>query len=89
MAIASAKFRLQNWDTGVLELDQNFYKSKGKCGSHMWNMLLFCRDRKNQIGEASCRICQEKFSTPIDALSDPIDVYSDWIDECERINGGA
>lgn len=23
------------------------------------------------------------------ALSDPIDVYSDWIDECERINGGA
>jgi transcription elongation factor Elf1 len=49
-----------------------------------------CRmDRKNQIGEASCRICLEKFSTPIDSLSDPIDVYSDWIDECERINGGA
>ncbi len=66
MAIASAKFRLQNWDTGVLELDQNFYKRKGKCGSNMGNMLLFCRDRKNQIGEASCRICQEKFSTPID-----------------------
>ena len=49
-----------------------------------------CRmNRKAQIGEASCRICQEKFSTPIDSLSDPIDVYSDWIDECERVNGGA
>ncbi|KAH8938756.1 hypothetical protein BDL97_16G101400 [Sphagnum fallax] len=29
-----------------------------------------CRmDRKNQIGEASCRICQEKFSTPIDVTA--------------------
>lgn len=29
------------------------------------------------------------FFLVIAALSDPIDVYSDWIDECERINGGA
>jgi len=27
---------------------------------------VICRDRKNQVGEASCRICLEKFSTPID-----------------------
>ncbi|EFJ27375.1 hypothetical protein SELMODRAFT_84637 [Selaginella moellendorffii] len=46
-----------------------------------------CRmDRKNAVGEASCRICQEKYSTQIDALSEPIDVYSEWIDECERAN---
>jgi transcription elongation factor Elf1 len=43
-------------------------------------------DRKNHIGEATCRICQEKFCTTIDALSEPIDLYSDWIDECERAN---
>ncbi|CAK8530617.1 unnamed protein product [Lathyrus oleraceus] len=46
-----------------------------------------CRiDMKNLIGEASCSICQENFSTTITALSEPIDVYSEWIDECELVN---
>ncbi|RDX86481.1 Transcription elongation factor 1-like protein, partial [Mucuna pruriens] len=46
-----------------------------------------CRiDMKNLIGEASCGICQESFSTTITALSEPIDIYSEWIDECERVN---
>jgi len=41
---------------------------------------------KNLIGEASCRICQENFSTTVNALTEPIDIYSEWIDECERVN---
>ncbi|XP_050371771.1 transcription elongation factor 1 homolog [Argentina anserina] len=46
-----------------------------------------CRiDMKNLIGEASCRICQEHFSTAVNALSEAIDIYSEWIDECERAN---
>lgn len=46
-----------------------------------------CRmDRKNALGEVFCRICEEKYTTQIDTLSEPIDVYSDWIDECERAN---
>ncbi|KAH6788708.1 transcription elongation factor-like protein [Perilla frutescens var. frutescens] len=46
-----------------------------------------CRiDMKNLIGEASCGICQESFSTTVDALTEPIDIYSEWIDECERVN---
>ncbi|RVW95917.1 transcription elongation factor 1 homolog isoform X1 [Vitis vinifera] len=46
-----------------------------------------CRiDMKNLIGEASCRICQESFSTTVTALTEPIDIYSEWIDECERVN---
>ncbi|KAL8460442.1 hypothetical protein ACS0TY_032109 [Phlomoides rotata] len=46
-----------------------------------------CRlDMKNMTGEANCRICQESFSMPITALSEPIDIYSEWIDECERVN---
>ncbi|KAF1890417.1 hypothetical protein Lal_00041132 [Lupinus albus] len=46
-----------------------------------------CRiDMKNLIGEASCGICQESFSTTITALSEAIDIYSEWIDECERVN---
>ncbi|KAK8938848.1 hypothetical protein KSP39_PZI010943 [Platanthera zijinensis] len=49
-----------------------------------------CRiDKKNKIGEASCRICEEKFSMIINALTEPIDIYSEWIDECERVNKNA
>ncbi|KAK8350811.1 hypothetical protein V6Z12_A06G233400 [Gossypium hirsutum] len=43
-------------------------------------------DMKNLIGEASCRICQESFSTVVTALTEAIDIYSEWIDECERVN---
>ncbi|URD90292.1 hypothetical protein MUK42_28043 [Musa troglodytarum] len=46
----------------------------------------FHRDMKNLIGEASCRICLESFSTTATALTEPIDIYSEWIDECERVN---
>ncbi|CAF2079369.1 unnamed protein product [Brassica oleracea] len=35
------------------------------------------------IGIATCRICEESFSTTITALSEAIDIYSEWIDECE------
>ncbi|KAL9251155.1 Transcription elongation factor 1-like protein [Drosera capensis] len=46
-----------------------------------------CRiDLKNLMGEAVCRICQENFSTTVNALTEPIDIYSEWIDECERVN---
>ncbi|KAL1290219.1 hypothetical protein AAHE18_20G113500 [Arachis hypogaea] len=47
----------------------------------------FCNHgNSNLIGEASCRICQESFSTTVTALSESIDIYSEWIDECERVN---
>ncbi|XP_021860457.1 transcription elongation factor 1 homolog [Spinacia oleracea] len=42
---------------------------------------------KNLVGEASCRICSEKYSTVATALTEPIDIYSEWIDECARVNG--
>ncbi|KAH0904765.1 hypothetical protein HID58_044268 [Brassica napus] len=37
------------------------------------------------IGIATCRICEESFSTTITALSEAIDIYSEWIDECESV----
>mmetsp|Transcript_28380 Transcript_28380/g.47630 ORF Transcript_28380/g.47630 Transcript_28380/m.47630 type:complete len:85 (+) Transcript_28380:113-367(+) len=47
-----------------------------------------CRlDKVAEVGEVSCRICLEKFQTQINNLSEPIDLYSEWIDECERVNG--
>ncbi|KAK6134614.1 hypothetical protein DH2020_031624 [Rehmannia glutinosa] len=50
-------------------------------------LFFFCfSDMKNLIGEASCRICQESFSTNVTALTEAIDIYSEWIDECERVN---
>ncbi|KAJ3683337.1 hypothetical protein LUZ60_013564 [Juncus effusus] len=43
-------------------------------------------DLKNAVGEATCRICQESYSTSVNALTEPIDIYSEWIDECEKVN---
>ncbi|XP_073312031.1 transcription elongation factor 1 homolog isoform X2 [Primulina huaijiensis] len=46
-----------------------------------------CRiDMKNLIGEASCRICQESFSTTVTGTKFSHNRYSEWIDECERVN---
>ncbi|AQL02043.1 Transcription elongation factor 1-like protein [Zea mays] len=42
-------------------------------------------DMKNLIGEASCRICQENFSTTVNGMPN-LCIYSEWIDECERVN---
>mmetsp|Transcript_4139 Transcript_4139/g.4279 ORF Transcript_4139/g.4279 Transcript_4139/m.4279 type:complete len:96 (-) Transcript_4139:165-452(-) len=38
-------------------------------------------DMKSMTGELSCRICDAKFQTSINNLSDPIDVFSEWLDE--------
>ncbi|KAL8229743.1 hypothetical protein R6Q57_014643 [Mikania cordata] len=53
---------------------------------YLLHLVCAAIDMKNLIGEASCRICQENFSTTITALTEPIDIYSEWIDECERVN---
>ncbi|KAJ0682252.1 putative transcription elongation factor 1 [Helianthus annuus] len=61
-----------------------------------------CRiDMKNLIGEASCRICQENFSTTVTGIISVFSVIgksiklkeiliwymkNEWIDECERVN---
>lgn len=38
------------------------------------------------IGTIKCRICDTKFQTSINFLTEPIDIFSEWIDECEAIN---
>jgi len=43
-------------------------------------------DKKNKTGTLSCRVCKEKYTTEINALSEEIDVYSLWIDDCEKVN---
>ncbi|GJZ64796.1 transcription elongation factor 1 [Tanacetum coccineum] len=64
-----------------------YFRAVGSTGMSSYLVLVTTfSDMKNLIGEASCRICQENFSTTITALTEPIDIYSEWIDECERVN---
>ncbi|BFZ56172.1 hypothetical protein PYCC9005_003214 [Savitreella phatthalungensis] len=41
--------------------------------------------RKEQIGEAKCKVCGLAHQMRTDALTAPIDVYSDWVDACEEV----
>jgi len=46
-----------------------------------------CRlNKKDQIGTLHCRICDVKYQSSINYLTEPIDVYAEWIDECEKHN---
>jgi len=42
--------------------------------------------RDKMQGTIACNVCDAKFTTTINNLSEAIDVYSDWIDACERAN---
>jgi transcription elongation factor Elf1 len=55
---------------------------------------LFCNHEKSvscklnlssMIGELVCRICDAKFETQINTLTDPIDVFSEWLDEANEL----
>ena len=35
---------------------------------------------KSMTGELVCRICDAKYQTSINNLTDPIDVFSEWLD---------
>ena len=39
----------------------------------------------NMIGQLHCRICDARFETQINTLSDPIDVFSEWLDEADEL----
>lgn len=38
-------------------------------------------DFNAMTGDLACRICDAKYQTSINNLTEPIDVFSDWIDE--------
>ncbi|WWC89886.1 uncharacterized protein L201_004814 [Kwoniella dendrophila CBS 6074] len=42
-------------------------------------------DKQSMFGHLSCKICGQKFTTPINTLSVPVDVYCDWVDACEEV----
>ncbi|KIR28855.1 hypothetical protein I309_02350 [Cryptococcus deuterogattii LA55] len=42
-------------------------------------------DKATMFGHLHCKVCGQKYSTPINNLSAAVDVYCDWVDACEDI----
>ncbi|KJY02223.1 transcription elongation factor like protein [Zymoseptoria brevis] len=42
-------------------------------------------DKKQGVGNLSCKACNQNFQTSVNYLSVPVDVYSDWIDACDAV----
>lgn len=42
-------------------------------------------DSRSMIGELNCSICDAKFQTQINTLSEPIDVFTEWLDETSNL----
>ena len=38
-------------------------------------------DRGSMTGELVCSICDAKFQTQINTLTEPIDIFTEWLDE--------
>ncbi|KAK4686387.1 transcription elongation factor 1, partial [Tremellales sp. Uapishka_1] len=43
-------------------------------------------DKQAMFGSLNCKICGQKYATPINNLSVAVDVYCDWVDACEEVN---
>ena len=39
----------------------------------------------SMVGQLQCRVCDARFETQINSLTDPIDVFSEWLDEAEEL----
>ncbi|OWZ74126.1 hypothetical protein AYX14_00347 [Cryptococcus neoformans] len=42
-------------------------------------------DKATMFGHLHCKVCGQKYSTPINNLSAAVDVYCDWVDACEEV----
>ncbi|WWC60973.1 uncharacterized protein I303_103550 [Kwoniella dejecticola CBS 10117] len=42
-------------------------------------------DKQSMFGHLSCKVCGQKFTSPVNNLSVPVDVYCDWVDACEEV----
>ena len=73
---------------------QKVVKKKQKIEVATTFKCLFCNHERSvscklnlnsMIGELVCRICDAKFETQINSLTDPIDVFSEWLDEANDL----
>ncbi|WVQ69930.1 uncharacterized protein L199_008153 [Kwoniella botswanensis] len=42
-------------------------------------------DKQSMFGHLTCKVCGQRFTSPINSLSVPVDVYCDWVDACEEV----
>ncbi|WWD16078.1 hypothetical protein CI109_100503 [Kwoniella shandongensis] len=42
-------------------------------------------DKATMFGSLTCKVCGQRYSTPINNLSVAVDVYCDWVDACEEV----
>ncbi|KAG9318496.1 transcription elongation factor Elf1 like-domain-containing protein [Chiua virens] len=40
-------------------------------------------DRKEGIAQLVCRICDQRFQSKVNHLTEPVDIYSEWIDAAD------
>ncbi|WVR05305.1 hypothetical protein IAU60_002319 [Kwoniella sp. DSM 27419] len=41
-------------------------------------------DKATMFGHLTCKVCGQRFTSPINNLAVPVDVYCDWVDACEE-----
>ncbi|CAK9784033.1 Elf1-domain-containing protein [Cutaneotrichosporon oleaginosum] len=51
---------------------------------HHDNSVTVKIDKAAMFGHLSCKVCGQKFTTPVNNLSAAVDVYCDWVDACEE-----
>ncbi|EIW85174.1 Elf1-domain-containing protein [Coniophora puteana RWD-64-598 SS2] len=50
---------------------------------HHDNSVTVRIDRKEGIAQLACRICDQRYQSKVNHLTEPIDIYSEWIDAAD------
>ncbi|TFK42563.1 transcription elongation factor Elf1 like-domain-containing protein [Crucibulum laeve] len=43
-------------------------------------------DRKEGVAQLVCRVCDQRYQSKVNHLTEPIDIYSEWLDSVEQVN---
>ncbi|EIM90051.1 Elf1-domain-containing protein [Stereum hirsutum FP-91666 SS1] len=50
---------------------------------HHDNSVTVKLDRKEGIAQLVCRVCDQRYQSKVNHLTEPIDIYSEWIDAAD------
>ncbi|KAI0079936.1 Elf1-domain-containing protein [Panus rudis PR-1116 ss-1] len=50
---------------------------------HHDNSVSVRMDRKEGIAQLFCKVCDQRFQSKVNHLTEPIDIYSEWIDAAD------
>ncbi|KAI0273650.1 transcription elongation factor Elf1 like-domain-containing protein [Gloeopeniophorella convolvens] len=51
---------------------------------HHENSVIVKLDRKEGIAQLVCKVCDQRFQSKVNHLTEPIDIYSEWIDAADH-----